>query len=154
MADAAPGIGGVDGATVRPGEVMAWNRWSRRVEFQVEIWLRGTNHATTQTITSVEHAPDAWTDGDVAGVLSGMLQAIDRAKHPNDNARPVSLRGFSWIVNPYADGGVVIAIELSLGAIVGGPFNIAASRLDTMIARVLASEQIAGNAAPATGTIH
>jgi hypothetical protein len=45
----------------------------------------------------------------------------------------VSLRGFSWIVNPYDEGGVVIALELSLGAIVAGPFNIAERDLSVLI---------------------
>ena len=32
------------------------------------------------------------------------------------------MRGLSWIVNPYEDGGVVIAIEITMGAAVAGPF--------------------------------
>ena len=52
------------------------------MEFQVDIWLRGNNHATTEVISPVARDPRAWTDGDVAAVLIGMLRAIDRAKHP------------------------------------------------------------------------
>jgi hypothetical protein len=97
------------------------------MEFPVDIWLRGDNHATTETIAPVNVArdPQAWTDRDVADVLIGMLRAIDRASRPNASAdRPIGLRGFSWIVNPFESGGVVIAIEMTLGAVIAGPFDI------------------------------
>ncbi len=95
-------------------------------EFQVDIWLRGDNHATTEAIAPVAREPKAWTDADVAKVLTGMLRALERAKHPDMAVdRPVALRGFSWIVNPFESGGVVIALELTLGAVVAGPFHIA-----------------------------
>ena len=69
------------------------------MEFPVDIWLRGDNHATTETIAPVVREPRAWTDGDVADVLIGMLRAIDRASRPDASAeRPIALRGFSWIV--------------------------------------------------------
>jgi hypothetical protein len=108
------------------------------MEFQVDIWLRGDNHATTEVISPVSREPRAWTDGDVAAVLVGMLRAIDRAKHPDAAAdRPVGLRGFSWIVNPFESGGVVIAVEMTLGAVVAGPFDIAESVLTGMIQQVM-----------------
>jgi hypothetical protein len=106
--------------------------------FPVEIWLRGTNHATTETIAPVDREPRAWTDGDVTAVLTGMLRALERAKHPDaDVDRPIAMRGFSWIVNPYEGGGVVIALELTLGAVVGGPFDIAERDLSSAIERVM-----------------
>ena len=40
-------------------------------------------------------------------------------------------------MNPYEDGGVVIAIEITMGAAVAGPFDIDKSALETMISRVL-----------------
>jgi hypothetical protein len=43
----------------------------------------------------------------------------------------------SWIVNPFEDGGVVIAIEITLGAAVAGPFDIDKAALEQMISRVL-----------------
>jgi hypothetical protein len=109
------------------------------MEFPVDIWLRGDNHATTEVIAPVAREPQAWTDGDVADVLVGMLRAIDRAKHPETSAgRPIGLRGFSWIVNPFDSGGVVIAIEMTLGAVVAGPFDLPESVLTGMIQRVMA----------------
>lgn len=112
------------------------------MEFPVDIWLRGENHATTQMISPVARDPRAWTDGDVAAVLIGMLRAIDRAKHPDTSAdRPVGLRGFSWIVNPFESGGVVIALEMTLGAVIGGPFDLPESQLSGMIQRVMDSER-------------
>jgi hypothetical protein len=108
------------------------------MEFPVDIWLRGDNHATTEVIAPVSREPRAWTDGDVAAVLVGMLRAIDRAKHPDAAAdRPVGLRGFSWIVNPFESGGVVIALEMTLGAVVAGPFDVPESVLTGMIQQVM-----------------
>jgi hypothetical protein len=111
------------------------------MDISVDIWLRGDNHATTHVIRPVGRAPGSWTESDVSAVLVGMLRALERAKNPNAPAdRPVALRGFSWIVNPYDEGGVVIALEMSLGAIVAGPFNIAERDLTAMIQKVMASE--------------
>jgi len=103
----------------------------------VDVWIRGTDFATTKQIQSVTRAPDAWTDEDVRAVLQGMLHAMDEAKNPGQVNRVAALRGFSWIVNPYEDG-VLIAIEMTLGAAVAGPFTIDKGRLEAMITRVLA----------------
>src|SRR5215216_2955779 len=109
------------------------------MEFPIDIWLRGTNHATTEVIAPVAREPRAWTDADVSDVLTAMLRALERAKDPKADAdRPVAMRGFSWIVNPFEDGGVVIALELTLGAVVAGPFDIAESELTAMITRAIA----------------
>jgi hypothetical protein len=111
------------------------------VQFPVEIWLRGDNHATTQQIAPVTTSPDAWSDADVAAVLREMLRAIDRAKNPDSSEdRQIALRGFSWIVNPF-DGGVVIALEMTLGAVVAGPFAIHEGQLTAMIHRVMSAER-------------
>ena len=108
------------------------------MSFPVDIWLRGTNHATTDTIAPLEREPRAWTDGDVVHVLEEMLRALDRAKHPDaPRDRPVALRGFSWIVSPFESGGVVIALELTLGAVVAGPFDVPEDKLSAAIARVM-----------------
>ena len=113
------------------------------MEFAVDIWLRGDNHATTEVIAPVAREPRAWTDGDVAAVLVGMLRAIDRARHPDADAdRPIALRGFSWIVNPFESGGVVIALEMTLGAVVAGPFDVAESALTSMIQSVMNEEKL------------
>jgi hypothetical protein len=110
------------------------------MDFSVDVWLRGDNHATTAIISSVPHEPRAWTDEDVALVLEGMLRALERAKHPQSEAdRPVALRGFSWIVSPFETGGVVIALELTLGAVVAGPFDLAERDLTARIERVIGS---------------
>jgi hypothetical protein len=115
----------------------------------VDIWLRGDNHATTKQIEGIARAPEAWTDEDVRQVLEGMLRAMDRLKRPDQEERPVALRGLSWIVNPYDEGGVVIAIEITLGAAIAGPFRIDKTALETMIARVLAHPP-----ASASTTVH
>jgi hypothetical protein len=87
----------------------------------------------------VNRAPAAWVDDDVRLVLEGMLRAMDRLKRPGESDRPIALRGLSWIVNPYEDGGVVIAIEITLGAAIAGPFEIGKAALEAMITRVLAA---------------
>ena len=116
------------------------------MEFQVDIWVRGTIHATTAVLDPVPRPPREWTDGDVTTVLVEMLRALDRAKNPDAGPdRPVALRGFSWIVNPFETGGVVIALELTLGAIVAGPFDIAERDLTAMITRAVAADRVASN---------
>jgi len=103
---------------------------------QVDVWLRGQDFATTKSIEGIAREPRAWADDDVRTVLEGMLRAMHGLKHPGED-RPIALRGLSWIVNPYEDGGVVIAIEITMGAAVAGPFDIDKSALETMISRVL-----------------
>ena len=112
------------------------------MDIQLDIWLRGDNHATTAVIAPVSTGPRAWSDADVMAVLEGMLRAPDRAKHPDATPdRPVALRGFSWIVSPFETGGVVIALELTLGAVVAGPFDVPESELSAKIERVVAAQK-------------
>ena len=114
-------------------------RGASGMSIPVDIWLRGTDFATTGTIEGVTRAPKAWTDDDVRFVLEGMLRAMDRQKRPGEDDRAVSLRGLSWIVNPYEEGGVVIAIEITVGAVIAGPLDIDQAALEAMITRVLAA---------------
>ena len=115
----------------------------------VDVWLRGTDVAKTSSFDGPARPPREWTDEDVQLVLGEMLRAMDRQKRPDGDEPTIALRGLSWIVNPYEEGGVVIAIEITLGAAVAGPFDIDKARLETMIARVLG----AGDA-PASNTVH
>ena len=125
------------------------------MDISVDVWLRGQNHATTCVINPVRREPGNWTEDDVRAVLVGMLRALERAKNPDaPSDRPVALRGFSWIVNPYEEGGVVIGLELSLGAIVAGPFNIAERDLSAMIQKVMDAERVPVPTASASQTIH
>jgi hypothetical protein len=114
----------------------------------VDVWLRGSDVATTEHIEGLTRPPSEWTDDDVRVVLEGMLRAMDRRKRPGEDDRAIALRGLSWIVNPYEEGGVVIAIEITLGAAIAGPFDIDKARLEAMIGRVLTPFP------PATTTIH
>jgi len=108
------------------------------MKVSVDVVLRGSNVAKTEVIDGVAGAPGSWTDEDVRVVLHGMLRAMDRQKRPGEADRAITLRGLSWIVNPYEEGGVVIAVEITLGAAVAGPFDIEQARLEQMITRVLA----------------
>jgi hypothetical protein len=121
------------------------------MELNVDVWLRGTDFAKTQVIDGVEGNPSAWTDNDVSMLLKAMLLAIHRAKNPQSTDTAVFLRGFSWIVNPFEDKGVVVAIEIQAGAAVSGPFKIDKTQLEEMISRAIAKQ--ASSSTPAT-SIH
>ena len=119
------------------------------MEFKLDIWLRSDNHATTEVIAPVSREPRAWTEVDVTAVLEGMLRALERAKSPDAAPdRPVALRGFSWIVSPFESGGVVIALELTLGAVVAGPFDVPERELSATIERAISAQRVAA------GTVH
>jgi hypothetical protein len=125
------------------------------MEISVDVWLRGDNHATTYVINPVGREPESWTESDVSAVLVGMLRALERARNPEaPSDRPVTLRGFSWIVNPYDEGGVVIGLEMSLGAIVAGPFNIGERDLSAMIQKVMDAERVNVPKVAASQTVH
>ena len=121
------------------------------MDIPIDIWVRGDHHATTEFITPVERDPGAWTEGDVAAVLVAMLRALDQAMNPGtDTDRPIALRGFSWIVNRFETGGVVIALEMMLGAVVAGPFDITETTLSGLIERAMAADRVASHAGPKT----
>ena len=95
--------------------------------------------------------PRAWSDGDIASILVEMLRLMDRVRYPDATGeRPIALRGFSWIVNPFDEGGVVVAIEISLGAAIAGPFTIDQAALEGMIVQVLAHARAGGS----SSTVH
>ena len=108
------------------------------MNISVDVWLRGNDFATTAVIEGIMRPPAAWTDDDVRTILEGMLRAMDRLKRPGEDDRVISLRGLSWIVNPYEQDGVVIAIEITMGAAIAGPFDIDKRTLEAMVERVLA----------------
>lgn len=107
------------------------------MQFDIEIVLRDRDIAIAQRLDHDGNDASEWTESDVHAVLKSMLLAIDHAKNPGSHDRYVTLRGFSWIVEP-AEGGVVIALEIPTGAAVAGPFDIPQPRLDALITRALA----------------
>jgi hypothetical protein len=62
------------------------------MSFQVDVWLRGTDVATTATLENVTNSPASWGDDDVRLILEGMLRAMHWLKHRTDEDVPVSLR--------------------------------------------------------------
>lgn len=116
--------------------------------FEIDVWLRGTTRASTATAIGVGADASAWTDDDIRTLLTEMLLAIDREKHPDADRPPVTLRGFSWIVSPYEPDGVVLHVEMQTGTASAGPFQIDEGRLTAMITRALAAQ------APSPETIH
>ena len=120
--------------------------------FPVEVVLKGRDFAVTESLVVDRGDPASWDDEAVRDVLVEMLRAIDRAQNPSSAAdRAVVLQGFSWIVEPTAEGGVVVAIEIPMGAAVAGPFAIDQAELDARISRVIRAER--GHLSP-QGTIH
>ena len=119
------------------------------MKIPVDVWLRGTDFAQTTSIESPEGMPADWTDEDVQRVLGGMLRAMYRQKFPDGEESAIALRGLSWIVNPYEEGGVVIAIEITLGAAIAGPIDVDKSLLETLITRALAPR-----GAPSSTSVH
>jgi hypothetical protein len=120
------------------------------MKIDVDIWLRGQDFATTRPISGITREPAQWTDDDVRRVLEGMLDAMHRLKHPTEEPGPIALRGLSWIVNPFEEGGVLIAIEISMGAAVAGPFAVEQQALEGQISRVLARPR----PSPSSETVH
>ncbi|MCA1559158.1 MAG: hypothetical protein LC804_02405 [Acidobacteria bacterium] len=115
--------------------------------FDVEIVLRERDDAITEQLQHDGNEAGEWTERDVEAVLKQILLALDRAKNPGSTRRHVALRGFSWIVEPAPDG-VVIAVEITTGAAVAGPFRIPQTTLDRLIGRVVAA------AAPSRPVVH
>jgi len=109
--------------------------------FPVEVVLKGRDFAVTENLTIKQGQPSTWDDRAVRDVLVEVLRAIDRVQNPQtDPERLVILQGFSWIVEPF-ETGVVIALEIPMGAAVAGPFMIPQAELDARIARVLRAER-------------
>ncbi len=122
------------------------------MNFPVEIVLKGRDVAVTESLTVPHGAPRTWDDAAVRDVLVEILRAIGRAENPSASAdRPVVLQGFSWIVEPTAEGDVVIAIEIPMGAAVAGPFAVAPADLEARIGRVIQAER---RLLSTPGTIH
>jgi hypothetical protein len=120
--------------------------------FPVEVVLKGRDFAVTESLVVHHGEPASWDDAAVRDVLVEILRAIDRAQNPLSTAdRAVVLQGFSWIVEPTAEGGVVVAIEIPMGAAVAGPFAIEQADLDARINRVIRAER---GLLSSPGTIH
>lgn len=109
--------------------------------FHVDIVLKGRDFAVTEAVSIPHGDPSTWGEAAVKDLLVGVLRAIDRVEHPDAPPdRPVSLRGFSWIVEP-AEDKVVLAIEIPMGAAVAGPFAIPQHDLTSLIGRVVQAER-------------
>jgi len=109
------------------------------MSFDVEVLLKGTDDVVTEHVLYDGPEPAGWTDADVREVLLSALRVFARVNSKDGSITgEVSLRGLSWIVTE-VDAGVVIAIEISSGAIAAGPFAVPADELTQMIARVISS---------------
>jgi len=102
----------------------------------VDVWVRGTHHATTHRITSVPSSHATWTEDDVRRLLSEMLLALERESNPGGEPPPVTLRGFSWIVSR-DQSGLLVHLDMQIGTASAGPIAIEEGRLNELIARVM-----------------
>lgn len=116
------------------------------MQFDIEVVLRNEKEATLECAVHPRE-PREWTERDVAEVLGQILLAVNRVKNPDDESPHVALRGFSWIVEPFDKGRVVIAIEIPMGAAVAGPFEIEQHVLDRLITSAI-------NRSEGEGTVH
>ncbi len=103
---------------------------------EVDVWVRGTNHAVTHEVAAPSSDAGTWTDTDILRLLTEMLLALERQKNPGGDPPPVSMRGFNWIVTPY-DAGVVLHVETQMGTASAGPFALTEQGLTTMVRRVV-----------------
>lgn len=108
----------------------------------VEVWVRGRQDATTERINGIGDDATSWTDDDVKTLLEGMLLALQRTNDPAAEPPAVTLRGFSWIVSPADDGGVLLHVEMQLGTVSAGPFAIAEDRLTEIVSRVIGGPKV------------
>ncbi|MBM3809464.1 MAG: hypothetical protein FJW22_14870 [Acidimicrobiia bacterium] len=108
---------------------------------EVDVWVRGRQDATTERLMGVEAEAAEWADEDVKKLLEGMLLALQRTKEPGGEPPSVTLRGFSWIVSP-GPKGVLVHIEMQLGTVSAGPFDIEEDRLTDMISRVIGGPKV------------
>ena len=105
--------------------------------FEVEVVVRASGRVATETLYHDGREPAAWDEQDVRAVLTLMLLAVDRAASGStDISRIVALRGLSWIVSPF-DGGSAVAIEITTGSVIAGPFDIPERQLTTLITRTI-----------------
>ena len=122
----------------------------------VDVWVRSSNRAQTESMTGIPENASAWTDADVRCLLTEMLLALERAKNPGGDPPPVVLRGFSWIVSPEEATlpgaaaattgertGVLVHLEMKMGTASAGPFAIGEDALSAIITRVMAAPDLA-----------
>lgn len=107
---------------------------------EIDVWLRGTIHATTHTVSTIPQDPRTWTDADVGSLLTEMLLALERARNPGGLPPPVTLRGFNWIVSTFEGTSVVVHVEMQTGSASAGPFAIDEKTLSAKIRRVMEAE--------------
>jgi hypothetical protein len=104
--------------------------------YEIEVVLRSDKDATVEQVTHPRD-PREWTEDDVRDVLKTILLALNRVRNPEMPDPVVALRGFSWIVEPFDAGRVVIAVEIPMGAAVAGPFGIDQAVLATLVTRAM-----------------
>jgi len=110
--------------------------------FDAEIVVRASGRVVVDSLYHDGHEPPDWDQRDARAVVTLMLLAIDRAASgAPDVARTVALRGLSWIVTPF-DAGAAIAIEITAGSAVAGPFDIPERQLTALIAKAIEQDAL------------
>jgi hypothetical protein len=106
---------------------------------ELDVWVRGAQHATTHRVDSIAVKAAAWDVAEVRQLVTEMLLALNREKHPGADPPPLTMRGFSWIVSPF-EGGVVVHLEMQIGTVSAGPFPIDEARLTGLMMQMIKSD--------------
>jgi hypothetical protein len=107
------------------------------VKIDAEIVVRASGAVVQEAFLYDGPDASAWTEHDVRAILIALLRALDRAASRGSHADgPIRLRGLSWIVTPF-DAGAAVAIEITAGSIVAGPFAIPDATLSRLVARAI-----------------
>jgi hypothetical protein len=107
--------------------------------FEIDVWVRGAQHAKTHHVDSIEAKATDWGEAEVRQLVTEMLLALNREKHPGAEPPPLTMRGFSWIVSPF-ESGVVLHLEMHIGTVSAGPFPIGATRLTELMTRMIKND--------------
>ncbi len=103
--------------------------------FDVEIMLRNDEHVFASVLAH-DRPPTEWTVSDAEAILEKILASVARALSPDADEQPISLRGVSWIVNPFKDG-VVLALEIHSASAVAGPFAVGQADLERLVGQAV-----------------
>ncbi len=109
------------------------------MKIEIDVWVRGAQHATTHRVDSITVKAADWGETEVRQLVTEMLLALNREKHPGADPPPLTMRGFSWIVSPF-EGGVVVHLEMQIGTVSAGPFPIEEARLTELMMRMIKND--------------
>src|SRR5688572_19781769 len=109
------------------------------MHFELDVWVRGAQHAKTHRVDSIAIRAADWGEAEVRQLVTEMLLAINREKHPGAEPPHLTMRGFSWIVSPF-ETGVVLHLDMQIGTVSAGPFPIEQARLTALMTQMIKND--------------